>query len=346
MKSVIVSLMLLASFSAEAQSPFAVISTTASIINTTVNLSGSRKTYQYRVDAVGGDYETAKTTGFKKAVERTISVVVSEAESDGKRLSNNTVIAYSSGYVEDFKIISNDVVNGKTHLVMDVWVSDSKIAERALALEIKDGDRINRQKFNDDWERERARYTTGQQRTGTAKQIITAILNDYNRMAYRFNIKKSYISNNQLILEVDMEMNQEYVDALADAVKSTSEIRGERQPYNVRIQTGHIFGGENGGWADKSIQQMFVDTFSFTDKKIKVDFPGTGMIQCYRYDLSKQHGFMSRPNGWDEGWFVVSAKFYKRIEIRTNHMNQSQMDSFVRGLSRAPVVSLANDKDC
>ena len=86
-----------------------------------------------RVSETGSTFEQAKQNAFVKAVEIAVgTVMVSERETHNRQLKNE-VLAYSSGFVDDYKIVSSDTFGNVTHITIDVKVAEQKLANRILA---------------------------------------------------------------------------------------------------------------------------------------------------------------------------------------------------------------------
>ena len=86
------------------------------------------------VEGHGATQESAKKDGFRKAVEQVVgSVLVSDQEVQGDRLTKDFIGNYSSGFIEDYEINdSYQEVDGQWTVEMSVKVSSSKIAQRML----------------------------------------------------------------------------------------------------------------------------------------------------------------------------------------------------------------------
>ncbi len=86
-----------------------------------------------RVEGIGSTLQQAKDNAFKTAVELQVgSVLVNELESKDTKLIRNDIINYSAGYVDSYKIITANSYDNKVVVIVDVWVSSSKIANRIL----------------------------------------------------------------------------------------------------------------------------------------------------------------------------------------------------------------------
>jgi hypothetical protein len=118
-----------------APSPLAIILTVGQWL-----IKDSQKAYYVQVESTAATAAQARAEGFKLAVSQAVgTLVVTESEVKNQQLVRNEIIQYSSGYIQDFKILSETQVGSMTRIIMDVWVTESKIADRLLNLSKADG---------------------------------------------------------------------------------------------------------------------------------------------------------------------------------------------------------------
>ena len=88
---------------------------------------------ELRITGKGKTFDEAKQNAFRTAVEFKVgSVVTGERESYNSRLVRDEIIVYSAGYVERYKLIDQFMSGNEVIVIMDILVSDSKIAQRLL----------------------------------------------------------------------------------------------------------------------------------------------------------------------------------------------------------------------
>lgn len=88
----------------------------------------------YRVTGVGKNFDAAKQNAFRQAIEKYAGVVVvSNSESLNDKLIKDEILNYSAGYIDNYKILHNYELDGEYTIIMDVWVSSSKISQRILS---------------------------------------------------------------------------------------------------------------------------------------------------------------------------------------------------------------------
>jgi len=86
-----------------------------------------------RVAGTGTNENAALQAAFVLAIEQqTGTLILSERESQNLKLLKNDIFAYSSGYVDDFKIVSTIKNDNSVTVIVDVVVSESKIKNRIL----------------------------------------------------------------------------------------------------------------------------------------------------------------------------------------------------------------------
>jgi hypothetical protein len=181
-----------------------------------IKTGGSHPTVTVTVIGRGATEDDARRNGFRSAIELAAgNVIVSDTETSGDRLTLDRTGSYSSGYVDDYKILetSHDSVG---YLVkMSVTVASSRMAERMMSRgehnEIVDGDRIQAQ-----MESEFDQRTRGD-------QLIAQILDSYPSHAFLVNSGQTEfkISNRrQPYVEIPfaVELNPAWLTALDEAL--------------------------------------------------------------------------------------------------------------------------------
>jgi hypothetical protein len=87
----------------------------------------------FRVQGEGETLEQARQNAFRAAIERAYgSAIVSDRQSVNGDLVKDDILNYASGYVADYRLIDTQQKGSRTVVVMDIWVNDSKIADRIL----------------------------------------------------------------------------------------------------------------------------------------------------------------------------------------------------------------------
>ena len=81
-----------------------------------------RKVYYIQVKSTAETIELARAEGFKYAVSQAVgTLVLAETVVKNNELNRKDIIQYSSGYVEDFKVLQEIQVDGGVQIIMDVF---------------------------------------------------------------------------------------------------------------------------------------------------------------------------------------------------------------------------------
>ena len=199
-----------------APNPASVIIMAAHIANT-----WGEKTYYVKVEATGRTEAEARTLGFKAAVEEAIgSLVLNEVEVQKDTVVRNDILNYSSGFVDDYKVLSKNDQGSKVVIVMEVWVKRSKIADRLLS-ESKAAGTIN-------GERAAAQQTTLMQERQDGDRALSMVLRDYPRRAFNVELAPTRtITNPDRTLTVQapfvVRWDNTYLEGFYELLKRASD---------------------------------------------------------------------------------------------------------------------------
>lgn len=169
-----------------------------------------------RVEGVGSTLQQAKDNAFKTAVELQIgSVLVNEQESKDNKLLRNDIINYSAGYVDNYKIINTNSYDNKVIVIVDVWVSSSKIANRIL------GTSTNPKMFDN--QTHSTRYETFIQSKNNGDRLLRSVLNDYPKKAFIIEQGQHTFgldTNRNTFIEVPFKFywNYNYIESLNETL--------------------------------------------------------------------------------------------------------------------------------
>ena len=192
----------------------------------------SRKVYYVQIESTGKTAADAKAEGFKLAVSQAVgTVVVAETEVKNDELIRKEIIQYSSGYVEDFKILKESQVGDMTRIVMDVWVGESKIADRLLNTSKAPGS-IEGSKVA-------TQYKTNLNEKQTGDQLLALVLKDFPERAFDIQVGKTQsllkARNLDIYIPITISWNRKYIDALYEVLVKTRE---SELPLNRQSQYG------------------------------------------------------------------------------------------------------------
>lgn len=186
-------------------------------------IKDSQKVYYVQVESSGKDRESARNLGLKLATELAVgSIIVSETKIQNKELISDEIIKHSSGFIYDFKVISEKVVDAKIILTMDVWVIPSQIADRILnESEISgkfDGLKIATQK------------ETYSEKNASSEQMLKLVLKDYPNKAFNLTLGKTGTSLTngkvEIYIPIEIAWSDVYLNALLDSINATKDSSG------------------------------------------------------------------------------------------------------------------------
>jgi hypothetical protein len=170
-----------------------------------------------RVIGTGRTKDEAKDNGFQSAIEIAVgSVVLSDAEMRNNRLVRDDIRKHSAGYVDDYKIISQDNHRGDVSLVMDVNVKHSRIAERLLdkggSSGTVQGDKISTQ------------YKSYLNERSTGDRLVNSILSDFPSNALLISqaptqMKLDTQRNAVITVPYEIRWSKKYLTALNEVFK-------------------------------------------------------------------------------------------------------------------------------
>jgi len=221
MKHFVTSVLAALSFAASAGSLSALLvpSPIGIVIAVKSYLKDQKKVYYIRVESQAPDFEKAKKQAFRLASEQVAgTVVLSESELRNSKLTREEIITYSSGLIDEYKIIERYDSPGATKLTMDVWIVESVMAQRLLAKSATDKgiDGVALSTRAESILDERSR----------GDDIFGAILRDFPRRAFSVKVSTPDIymdayRNTQVSVPVSIKWDKRYVAAFEDAAEKT-----------------------------------------------------------------------------------------------------------------------------
>lgn len=174
-----------------------------------------KKVYYIRVQSQAGDFELAKKQAFRQASEQVAgTVVLSETELRNSRMTRDEIITYSSGLIDEYKIIDRYDGSNYVKLTVDIWVTESVMAQRLLAKSATeqgiDGAALS------------TRVTSILEEQQRGDTIFRAILRDYPDRAFRVKsstpkIEMGRYRNTIINIEWEVNWDKRYFDAFYDA---------------------------------------------------------------------------------------------------------------------------------
>lgn len=351
MRRLFVAVMLLVCASVYAQTSVSIALTVGQWI-----IKSSKKVYYVQVESTAPTAEAARHAGFRKAVELAVgTVVLGESESDGKNLLRDDVVTYSSGFIEEFKVLTESTNGGRVTVKMDVWVSNSKIANRLTAVGVQRGARIEGTEMLKAWENEQAKQDSEAKRQRDGARLIHTVIRDYPQRAIQSTVQRTWLGKNNglaaFFIEVEIKFSKEYIVALEEAVRRTRSRVFPRyhDDTGVSIQNGFFRADATKGYFPSTeIKHTIVNRLQ-TDVSMQITLLGNGAPwQSCWYNVKQE--LDGELFGWDynKDYVIKADKTVTRIYILENTPRWGISDArFVEGVSRfdrveAQVVDTVN----
>jgi len=184
-------------------------------------LKDREKVYYLRVESSGQDENSALTSAFRLAVSQALgSLILAEYEVRDQEVIRNDVINYSSGYVDDFKVLSRRSENGLTVITADVWVKHSRLSERLL--------NHSRSAGSVDGAKTRIQQETLTHSRREGDRALVAVLNDFPKRAYMITpgpTKTFYNDsrNRSIELSFRVDWSRDYIESLREILSKVSQ---------------------------------------------------------------------------------------------------------------------------
>ena len=180
-------------------------------------LKDQKKVYYIQVKSSAVDRHQAIQAGYKYAVEQALgALTLSTVEIQNQQVVRNEIIVASAGYVQDSKVISERYLDNGVEVILDVWVSESRVADRFLA-ESKGTGRIEGARFADTLE-------SFNHAKGTTTQAVQSVLSDYPRRAFDIKVNAKIDREGNLILPTTVKWNNDYIYALWEVLKNAGPL--------------------------------------------------------------------------------------------------------------------------
>ena len=207
--------------------------------------TGVKQNNFVRANGDGHNFEQAKHVAFTNAMEQHLGVVIaSERETQGETLARNEILAYSAGYVDEYVVVSQQVVNGRVYVVLDVKIASNRISDRILS--------SGKSNKNIDGAKHDNQYRSYLDNKNNGDKILQRVLNDYHKHAYNikqsnYTIKVDTYRNLTLIVPYEIGWNSNYLNSLHDALKMVEDGSNgfmQKSPATIRVNTKTFYFNE------------------------------------------------------------------------------------------------------
>lgn len=252
MKSLLLALLIACSSSAWATGAATLMAPSpvgAAILLIRSYIKEQNKAYYIQVESRAENFEKAKQQAFRLASEQVAgTVVLSESELRNSQLTRDEIITYSSGLIDEYKIVSRHDSHNHVRLVVDIWIQESVMAQRLLARSATDqgirGPELA------------TRVDSIQQERQRGDAVFAAVMRDFPRRAFVVQMSRPQITmdpyrNVMIFLDVQIRWDQRYLAAVYDAAQRTG-----RKPCVWSCPPGPRFYIQ--GWEFDDIQKLLL----------------------------------------------------------------------------------------
>lgn len=237
-----------------------------------------------RVIGTGETSKIAREDAFQKAIEINVgTLVLSDYTARNNQLIRKELGSHSAGYITDFKVITENITNGKVTVVMDVLVHTSRIHERLLSVSKSDKEIKGESLYE--------QYRSYNQSKDTAYRLLNQVLNDYPSKA--FNVSNPTISCGQgrsgshcfkldrfgnAVIEVPYEVrwNYNFLRALNEAMGYISDPGYGGEKFTIISKHPDKFIGSTDRYNFNEVSRL---------KNIKMRFLGTVYLHANVVDI-------------------------------------------------------------
>lgn len=174
-----------------------------------------------QVSGEGRSFEEAKHNAFRNAIELSLGVIVSaEAETRNDRMVRDEVLAYSAGYVTNYKVIDQTTQGNKIILIMDVTVAESKLKDFLLSKP------SNIHNFDHTYHQVQLNTYFHERKTGD--DLIKVLFNHYPSSAftltqYPYQFKTDGNRGIMLVVPYEFRWNYGFISALNETLSHTKD---------------------------------------------------------------------------------------------------------------------------
>lgn len=189
------------------------------IIAVNTYFKDQKKVYYIRVESQARDFELAKKQAFRLASEQVAgTVVLSESELQNSHMTRDEVITYSSGLIDEYKIINRFDSPNSVKLTVDIWIAESVMAQRLLAKSKTDRS-VNGVDLS-------VRVDSILDERQRGDKIFQAILRDYPHRAFVVKAQPPLIQmdpyrNTRVTVDWEINWDDRYFNAFYDAARQT-----------------------------------------------------------------------------------------------------------------------------
>lgn len=175
------------------------------------------------VTGMGRTFEEAKQQAFRNAIEFTVGAnVLSDIETRNYKRIKDEIYVYSSGYIDDYKIIKQEIKNNIVYLTVDVVVSENKLKNRIIS--------VGKSNKTFDSDRHSVQISSYLNERNSAGKLLAKHLETYPERAYTiqqltYSISIDERRNPVLNIPYILTWNYEYVKTLRETLETIQDVK-------------------------------------------------------------------------------------------------------------------------
>lgn len=239
------------------------------------------------VTGSGKTFEEAKQQAFRKAIEFKVgATILSDVETKNFQRVKDDIYVYSAGYVDDYKILTQENNYNGVVVLLDVSVNESKIKNRILAQ--------GKSEKEFQGELHNTQLSTYLTERAQGDRILQKVLDNYPNKAYHirqsnYNIKLDYSRNPILNVPYELWWNFDFVQSLREATGLIGNCKPEwKKPCAAVI---NIMAKDPKDWVlGSSTEHYFYDLNTITQIHNRLVEHSPRIVLKY-YDISENYLF-------------------------------------------------------
>jgi len=305
----------------------------------------------FRVQGEGETLQQARQNAFRTAIERAYgSALVSDRQSVNGDLVKNEILNYASGYVADYRLIDTQQKGTRTVVVMDIWVNDSKIADRILG--------AGTSPKAVDAEKQMSQLNSLLEAKKRGDQLIQQVMSDFPNKAFIIQSDEIDISVNGnrepwLSIKYAMRWNYNYLMAVNEALSISApskngiispildRLAGQAETGYVTIMAkdpkDYILGNQwhyrPDNYGHKILQDILIDMQPYIMVTIRNAQSSSVWRTCMKPQWARGNGFYSARE---------NIAFYgNTVETGWIELDIDQTPNLANGLKKASKVELS-----
>lgn len=210
-----------------------------------------------RATGSGQTLQVAKEAAFRRAIEERVGVIVlGERAIREYQLVKDEILAYSAGYVDDYRIVNQVKNGGLWRVTADIWVSNSRIANRIFT-EANAAGELPSVRAADS-------YGSFIEQRRQADRLLTKLLDGFPADALTVQFKGSSLEfdeerNALMTVRYDLRWSQNYLISLSEILSQIGNRSSAKAKSNRRVQVKY---------QDPKDWFGTLDRFYFADKKL------------------------------------------------------------------------------